>query len=236
MPRLPRSLLILAAGWLIVNLAGVLVRWGQAVLTPVPMATATLALDLRQDRSVPGVVVTLAATRPSPDRGDLFGHLWVIWPQTPPGAPPGSRAAGYYARSHAEAAGAMAVALLAPWGSLTGQRPVPGILKVDDGWWRHYQIAVRTDRAGLARALAVDSQWRRETRYTLRPGLGSWGVARTIGCQDYAFSVASALGLAIPARRDWTLFPIGSFRELLRVNRLEQWMDRAAAGGHGPAK
>jgi hypothetical protein len=220
-----RRLAVAALVWTLLNLGAVLVRWTQTLTAPIGPSVQTVQLDLRQDRSTPGVVVTLVGTRPTPARGDLFGHMWVVWPVTPPQAPAGTFAAGYYAGSHVEAAGAMAVAMLAPWGWLTGQVPVPGTLKADDGWWRHFEIQVRTDRAGLARALAVDGRWRSETRYALRPGSFGVGLSRTVACQDYVLEVAAALGLTVPARRDWTLFPIGSFRELARANGLESWMD-----------
>jgi hypothetical protein len=230
-----RLVLWLALGWFLLNLGVVLLRWGQVVLAPVPATPARIELDKRTDTSTPGHVIVIAGTRPTPSKGDLFGHMWVAWPITPPGAPSGTREAGYYARSHLEAAGAMVVALLAPWGPFVGQVPVPGTLKADDGWWRHYEIAVRTDDAGLARALAVDRRWRGEQRYTLRPGLFGIGTPATIACQDYAMQVASALGLEAPEPRDWTLFPLASLRELARANALEDWMD-GAVSPQGPAR
>jgi hypothetical protein len=223
-------LLGLAAAWLLLNVGVVGWRWASVLTAPIDPAVRITAVDLRQDRAQPGRTVTLIGTRPTPSRGDFIGHMWVAWPQTPPGARPGTREAGFYARDQLQAAGALALALLAPWGPLLGQPPVPGHLKADDGWWRHFQIDVTVDEATYATALAVDARWRAETRYSLRPGLFGLGQTSTVACQDYAQQVAAALGLAVPKTRDWTLFPLGSFRELAEANGLGAWMDGAGSG------
>ena len=220
---LKRVILVLAV-WLGVHVAAVGFRWTQVTLHPVDPVPRVIKIDLRTDRTVRGPTVDIIGTRPTPSKGDFIGHMWVAWPLTPPGARPGSREAGYYADSQMQAVGAMAASLLLPWGFVTGQAPVPGHMKADDGWWRHFVIRIETDAAGLQRALAVDARWRAQRAYVLRPGLGPSGQAATIACQDYAFEVARALGLKVPGRRDWTRFPFGSFQELAAVNGLASWI------------
>lgn len=221
---LKRAFLVLAI-WLGVHVAAVGWRWAQVTLHPVDPVPRVIELDLRTDKSVRGPTIDIIGTRPTPSKGDYIGHLWVAWPLTPPGARLGSREAGYYADSQMQAVGAMAASLLLPWGFLTGQAPVPGHMKADDGWWRHFVIRIETDAAGLQRALAVDARWRVRRTYVLRPGVGSLGPSETIACQDYAFEVAAALGLRVPDRRDWTRFPFGSFQELADVNGLTPWIE-----------
>jgi hypothetical protein len=218
--RLTRTIVLLAFAWFVINLALVVASWGRSYFAKIEEGPQVLRIDTRADKAVPGRLVTLIATRPSPSKGDYIGHMWVAWPQTPPLAPNGSREGGYYADSHSQAIMAMAGALLAPWGGLTGQAPVGGHMKVDDGWWRHIQIDVTVDEARYQAALAVDSRWRRERRYSLRPGLaGFGGHARTWACQDYVFEVADALGLRAD-RRDWKQFPMEAFLYFARDNGL----------------
>jgi hypothetical protein len=213
-----RSLSLLALGWLLLNLALVLASWSRSYYAAISNIPQVHAIDLRADKSVPGRVVTLIATKPTPSKADYIGHMWVAWTETPPLAPAGSKEGGFYADNQLEAAATMAGALLAPWGFATGQNPVGGHMKADDGWWRHVQIDVTVDDARYQAALAIDTKWRREKRYSLRPGIAQLGNAgRTWACQDYVFEVATALGLKATSR-NWTQFPMGSFLDFAREN------------------
>jgi hypothetical protein len=218
--RRARLVLLLVLVWTMANILGVFASWGRSYFAPIDPIPQTLRVDTRKDLSVPGRVVTIIATKPTPSKGDFIGHMWIAWPQTPPKAPAGTKEAGFYARDQLQAIRAMAVALLAPWGVGTGQVPVPGFLKVDDGWWRHVEVEVTVDEAAYQAALAVDSRWRAETRYSLRPGIVAFGgAARTWACQDYVLDVANALGLQT-SHRNWTQFPMGSFLDFAKENGL----------------
>ncbi|GBF59239.1 hypothetical protein PbB2_02931 [Candidatus Phycosocius bacilliformis] len=197
----------------------VVAAWMRSYYAPIEPVPRAATLDLRQDKSTPGRIITIIATKPTPSKGDFIGHLWLEWPDTPPLAKPGTREAGYYAHDQLEAIRAMAAALILPWGAVTGQDFVPGLMKVDDGWWRHLQVHVRVDEARYQAALVVDRRWRGETRYRLRPALIGPDRGKTFGCQDYVFDVAQALGLDT-SQRGWTEFPMGSFLHFARVNKI----------------
>jgi hypothetical protein len=213
-----RNLCLLALGWFLLNLTLVLASWARSYYADINPIPQVLTLDTRTDKAIPGRIVTLIATKPTPAKADYIGHMWVAWPQTPPLAPSGSKEGGFYADNQVQAAATMAGALLVPWGVFTGQAPVAGHMKADDGWWRHVQIDVTVDEAHYQAALAVDTKWRGEKRYSLRPGIaGFGGQGRTWACQDYVFEVAGALGLKA-THRNWTQFPMGSFLDFAKDN------------------
>ena len=212
-------------GWLMLNLGFVGAAWLRAYYAPIAPQVERLSLDLRQDKARAGQVITIIATRPTPSKGDFIGHLWLAWPQTPPMAKPGTRESGYYAYDQGQAIGAMVGALLLPWGAVTGQDYVPGLLKADDGWWRHIELEVRVDEARYQAALAVDRRWRTETRYRLRPAMIGPEKGQTFGCQDYVLDVAAALGLNA-SNRTWTEFPMGAFLRFARQNGLHPNRDQ----------
>jgi hypothetical protein len=212
-----RLAVVISLLWFFANFVLIIASWGRSYLTPTGSVPQVFALDLRADKSIPGHMVTIIATKQTPSKGDYIGHMWVAWPQTPPLAPAGTKEAGYYAADQLQAALTMAGAIWAPWGFITGHAPVAGHMKVDDGWWRHKQINVTVDEAHYQAALAVDSKWRRETRYGLRPGIKGVGQERTWACQDYVFEVAAALGMKAD-HRDWTQFPMGSFVDFATAN------------------
>jgi hypothetical protein len=214
-----RFLLFVTLAWVFGNLLLVLTSWGRSYLTPHSGAPFVAAIDLRRDTTNPGRIVTIIATSPTPSKGDYIGHMWIAWPQTPPLAPKNTKESGFYAVNQIDAVIQMAGAILAPWGFATGQAPVPGHLKVDDGWWRHKQINVTVDEATYQAALAVDTKWRAEARYSLRPGIRSIGPGRTWACQDYVYEVAAALGLKAD-HRNWTQFPMGSFVDFAKRNEI----------------
>jgi hypothetical protein len=211
---------IVALAWFLGNLALVGASWGRSYFAPIAPIAQIAHVDLRTNKALPGQVVSIIATKPTPSKGDYIGHMWIAWPATPPLAPAGSKEGGYYADSHAQAITALAGTLLAPWGFVTGQAPVGGHMKADDGWWRHVQVDVRIDEESYQAALQVDTRWRRETRYSLRPGLAGFGNNRTWACQDYVFEVAAALGLKAD-HRNWTQFPMGSFLDLAKRNKID---------------
>jgi hypothetical protein len=206
--------------WLVLNLFLIVGSWSRSYFAPISAIPQVVPLDLRPEKSVPGRVVTIIATRPTPSKADYIGHMWIAWPQTPPLAPAGTKEGGYYATDQLEAAITLAGAIWAPWGFATGQAPVGGHMKADDGWWRHAQIDVTVDEARYQAALAVDTKWRRETRYSLRPGIKGVGLGRTWGCQDYVLEVAAALGMKADSR-NWTQFPMGSFLDFANDNGIE---------------
>jgi hypothetical protein len=215
-----RSAIILICLWVFVNLAGVLGSWSRAYFADIDTSPQKQTVDLRTDKSSAGRLVSIIATKPTPQKGDYIGHMWIVWPETLPRAPSNTRETGYYARDQLQAIRAMAVALLAPWGFATGQSAVPGYLKADDGWWRHVQVDVLVDELRYQAAVEVDNRWRSETRYSLRPGIAALGGAgRTWGCQDYVLEVAGALGLKA-SRRNWTQFPMGAFLDFADENDL----------------
>ena len=212
-----RLAVILIVVWLIANPLLIIASWSRSYLTPIGAVPHVAAIDLRSNKAVSGRVVSIIATRPTLSKADYIGHMWVAWPQSPPLAPAGTKESGYYAKDQVQAALALLGALWVPWGFATGQAPVPGLMKVDDGWWRHKQIDVTVDEANYQAALAVDAKWRRETRYSLRPGIIGIGLGRTWGCQDYVLEVAAALGLKA-SQRNWTQFPMGSFTDFAKDN------------------
>jgi hypothetical protein len=214
-----RLAIIVVLVWLIGNPLLIIASWSRSYLTPVGATPFVTAVDLRTDKSIQGRVVAIIATKPTLSKGDYIGHMWVAWPETPPLAPSGSRESGYYAKNQIQAALKLLGALWVPWGFATGQSPVPGLMKVDDGWWRHKQINVTVDEAPYQAALEVDTKWRRETRYSLRPGIKGIGLGRTWGCQDYVLEVAAALGLEAD-QRNWTQFPMGSFLDFVKSNNI----------------
>jgi hypothetical protein len=215
-----KFLLFAFAAWFFLNLGLVAASWGRSYFAPIHPVPQIAKLDLRADKNVVGRIVSIIATKPTPSKGDYIGHMWVAWPETPPQAPKGSKEAGYYAQDQLQAIRAMAYSLLAPWGWATGQVAVPGLMKVDDGWWRHLQLDVTVDEARYQAALAVDTKWRRETRYSLRPGLSGVVAPRTWACQDYVLEVAMALGLKAD-HRNWTQFPMGSYLDFAKENGID---------------
>jgi hypothetical protein len=207
----PLRLVLAVAGlWIGLNLAGVLVAWARAYTAEFGATPATVALDLRRD-DAPGRTILIAANRPRPERGDVIGHLWVIWPEAP--GPEPTRAFGFYADSQPAAAAALAGALIAPWGFATGAPVVEGGLASDDGEPFERAIAVTVDDAVFSRALDVHRAWSQRTDYRIRPPLDAAPAA----CQDYVFAIAGALGLAVPAR-DWTQLPASTFLDLAAAN------------------
>lgn len=205
--------------WLIISPLLAIASWSRSYFTPVGATPYIVAIDLRADKTSQGRVVSIIATKPTLSKGDFIGHMWVAWPATPPLAPAGTKEGGYYAVDQLQAALTLLGALWAPWGFATGQEPVPGLMKVDDGWWRHKQIDITVDEARYQAALAVDSKWRRETRYSLRPGIKGIGQSQTWACQDYVLEVAEALGLKA-GQRNWTQFPMGSFLDFAKSNKI----------------
>lgn len=222
--------LVACLAWVLLNFGLVVAAWMRSYYAPIEPVPQATSLDLRTDKTAPGRTITIIATKPTPSKGDFIGHLWLEWPETPPLATPGTREAGYYANDQIQAIQAMAAALILPWGSVTGQDLVPGLMKVDDGWWRHLQVHVRVDEAQYQAALRVDGRWRTEDRYRLRPSMIGPDKGKTFACQDYVFDVAAALGLDT-ARRSWTEFPMGSFLRFARINKIA-----IAAEANGPAR
>ena len=203
--------------WFLGNLVLIGASWSRSYFAAIDPIPQIARIDMRTNTQAQGYVVTIIATKPSPSKSDYIGHMWVAWPQTPPLAPAGSKEGGYYADNQIEAALALAEAILAPWGFMSGQTPVSGHMKVDDGWWRHVQIDVRVNEDRYQAARAIDSKWRRETRYSLRPGIAGVAAGRTWACQDYVLEVAAALGLKT-YQRNWAQFPMGSFLDFAKDN------------------
>ncbi len=214
-----RTVSFVAFAWFLGNLMLIIASWGRSYSTPISSTPQIALVDLRNDKSVAGRVVTIIATKPTPSKADYIGHMWVAWPQTPPLAPKGSKESGYYADNQVQAAVTLAGSILTPWGFVNGQAPVVGHMKADDGWWRHKQVQVTVDEDRYQSALAVDTKWRVETRYSLRPGISGIGQERTWACQDYVLEVATALGLKA-GRRNWTQFPMGSFLDFVKLNEI----------------
>lgn len=210
---------LLCLGWIILNVAMVGAAWLRSYYAPIAPQVERLSLDLRQDKARAGQVITIVATKPTPAKGNYIGHLWLAWPQTPPMAKPGTRESGYYAYDQNQAIMAMINALILPWGVVTGQDFVPGLLKADDGWAHDIELAVRVDEARYQAALTVDRRWRRETRYRLRPAMIGPDKGKTYACQDYVLDVAVALGLKA-SDRTWTEFPMGAFLRFAHQNGL----------------
>jgi hypothetical protein len=216
-----RFTIFLTLAWFCANLLLILASWGRSYFADISASPQVIAIDMRADKNLPSRVVTIIATRPTPSKADYLGHMWIAWPASPPLAPIGTKEGGYYAKDQLKTAFSLAGAIWAPWGFLTGQQAQAGMMKADDGWWRHVQIDVTVDEAHYLAALAVDTRWRRETRYSLRPGMvGFGGAGRTWACQDYVFEVAAALGLKAD-QRNWTQFPMGSFLDFAKANGLE---------------
>lgn len=209
--RILRWLALALGVWFLVNLAAVLWSWNTA--RAATWTHRALALDLRHDRSTPGRTVLIGSNRPHPERGDFIGHIWIIWPEPPPGEQ--FHSFGYYAASQPEAAAMLAYSLLAPWGVLQGAPEIAGGLWPDDKYTPEANIAVTVDQDAYARGLAAHGMWKRNRGYSARPALGASGEA----CVDYAFDVAAALGAKTPAR-NWAEFPASSFGDLVRENGL----------------
>jgi hypothetical protein len=218
--RWVRYVALACAAWVAALVLLVAASWVRANGPESPVAPVVYRLDLRTDPAIPGRTVDIVAKTASPTGGDYVGHIWIGWPETPAGARPGSRAAGYYADDQLQAVAGLAGALVAPWGVLTGQNAVPGRMRADDGLPGETILRIEVEEAAYQRALAVDAAWRQETRYVLRPGVRGVGPGRTFACQDYAFEVAQALGLRRPTSF-WGNFPATHFRNLLRANAID---------------
>jgi hypothetical protein len=200
------------AVWIGLHGAGVLAAWLWARIPPIADMRLRM-IDL--SAGAPGAqTLLIAANRPHPARGDLIGHLWVIWPAQ--GARP-ARAFGYYADSQPLAAATLALSMISPTGFLAGSAPVPGGVRSDDGQSFDAALAVRVSPQALDRALSVHARWAARRDYLNRPAAFSAGAA----CQDYVMAVAGALGLSVPTR-NWMEFPATSFRALDRANPAQE--------------
>lgn len=200
--------------WLLVNFGILAVSWFRSYVFNIGDTPKTYYADLRHDKSQIGKYLIISAIKAQPEKQVWFGHIWVIWQDIPP-LSDGGRESGFYARSKSEAAETLIKSVLSPYGWLTGQKLVAGIMKDDDGLYRHWQLKIRVDEAQYQRAVLVDNKWRHQQSYVLRPAFDG----KTISCRDYVFEVASTIGMKTKPN-DWDKFPPESFMELLKLNNI----------------
>lgn len=171
--------------------------------------------DLRRDNTQSGKKLTFALMKAQPHKSFWFGHMWVIWPEAPPLASNGAREAGFYAQCKLKAAKYLVLSILSPIGPFTGQKPIEGVFLDDRNTDRHWQFHAIIDEATYQEALKIDTKWRLESRYALRPKIGG----RTYSCRDYVFEIAQTIGLKrLPT--NWAAFPAESFHQLLSMNAI----------------
>lgn len=202
--------------WCFANLSILAFSWLKSYSMLVDDKPQTYYADIRHDMGQEGKTLIISAIKAQPDKKVWFGHIWVVWEDAPPLAH-GEKEAGYYAASKAQAARALIMSILSPAALVTGQKPIAGVMRNDEGLYRHWQLILRVDNAQYTRALMVDNKWRNQHDYLLRPAISG----KTITCRDYVFEVAQAVGLkASPS--EWDKFPPESFRELLEMNGIKK--------------
>ena len=201
--------------WCLVNLSILAFSWVKSYSMEVHNTPETYVADLRHNKSQIGKTLIISAIKAQPDKKVWFGHIWVIWPDAPPLAN-GEKEAGFYAKSKSEAAKSLIMSILSPLALFEGQKPIRGIMKNDEGLYRHWQLKIRVNEDQYARASAIDNKWRNQTNYLLRPSING----KTITCRDYVFEIADAIGLKAK-RNDWAKFPPESFKELLEINNIK---------------
>lgn len=206
------ALIMICFLWCFANLSILAFSWLKSYSMSVNDTPQTYFADIRHDKLQRGKTLIISAIKAQPDKKVWFGHIWVVWENAPPFAH-GEKEAGFYAASKTQAASALIMSILSPAALVTGQKPIAGVMRNDEGLYRHWQLILRVDDAQYARAIAVDNKWRNEHKYLLRPAISG----KTITCRDYVFEVAEAVGLKT-RHNDWDKFPPESFRELLELN------------------
>ena len=169
-------------------------------------------LDLRQCKLSKGKTISICVVKANPFENIWFGHIWIDWPEAPPLAN-GLKETGFYAKCRVSAAVNLIGAILSPFALFHGQKPIEAAMLDDTGLRRDWQLDIQVDENQYFQALEIDSNWRQETRYILRPALGG----KTISCRDYCLEIAQVLGLR--ANFDnWADFPPISFQKFLMQN------------------
>ena len=201
--------------WCFINLSILAFSWLKSYSMTVDDKPQTYYADMRHDKGQVGKTLIISAIKAQPDKKVWFGHIWVVWDKAPPHAH-GEKEAGFYAASKSQAARALILSIISPAALITGQKPIAGVMRNDEGLYRHWQLVLRVDDAQYARALLVDDKWRNQNKYLLRPSISG----KTITCRDYVFEVAQAVGLKVK-QNDWDKFPPESFSELVKLNNIE---------------
>lgn len=201
--------------WCFINLSILAFSWLKSYSMTVDNTPQTYYADIRNDKGQVGKTLIISAIKAQPDKKVWFGHIWVVWDKAPPHAH-GEKEAGFYAASKSQAARALILSIISPSALITGQKPIAGVMRNDEGLYRHWQLVLRVDNAQYARALLVDDKWRNQNQYLLRPSISG----KTITCRDYVFEVAQAVGLKVK-QNDWDKFPPESFAELVKLNNIE---------------
>lgn len=206
--------LVFIAVWCLLHLLVLGISWLKSV-SIAPRDTA-FSLDLRNDKTAIGRTIILSAIKANPAKSIWFGHMWVVWPEAPPLATDGAKEAGYYAQCKIAAARGLLLSVLSPLALLLGQRPIKGVMRDDAGVSRDWQLAVQVDEGDYWRAIQIDTKWRQEQQYSMRPAFRG----RTYTCRDYVFEVANAIGLSLP-KNNWAQFPPETFKAFLANNGIE---------------
>lgn len=207
------ALVLIIFVWCAVHLFVLILAWIKSVM--IAKKENPFFLDLRKDTSMPGKTIVLSAIKANPRNSVWFGHMWVVWPEPPPLAEGGAKEAGYYAHCKIAAARGLILSILSPLAIFFGQKPIDGVMRDDAGIGRDWQLMVQIDQSDYERALEIDSKWRRENRYAMRPGIGG----KTYTCRDYVFEIASSIGLK-PSKNNWAQFPPETFMNFLAENGL----------------
>jgi|GEM_PF-1721650 hypothetical protein len=192
------------------------IAWTRSYFLEICPSIENLQFDLRADPSNKGTVIEVCAMKAQPRDSAWFGHMWIVWPEAPPKAKDGAKAAGFYASCKTKAAKYIVSSIFYPIWILTGKKPISGGFLDDKYTKRDWHIKLIVDDDAYQRALEVDTIWRDESRYLLLPRIGG----RTYSCRDYVFEVVSALGLK-RTPKNWAVFPPESFLKLLTMNGLQ---------------
>lgn len=169
-------------------------------------------LDIRRNRLAEGKILKFRAIKADPNKSVYFGHIWIVWQDSPPLAD-GAISSGYYPADKTMAFQSLVSSFFSPISWLEGQKSVKGEMKDDTNLKYDWEMAVRIDDDAYWRASLIDNYWRVQNLYSLRPRLGS----KTNNCRDYAFQIAEAIGLKTDAY-NWAEFPPETFVRFLKSN------------------
>ena len=169
---LAKNSLLIALLWVVFNIICVGFAWSKSYFVDFGPRPTVYAIDLRQNKTANGHIITFVATQAQPSKYWYFGHMWVVFDTTPESAKKGEYQFGYYSKNQTQAAKELLISYLNPFGFYFGQKTVEGIIKSDDPWTHHLELVTKIDDAAYAKALETDKLWRVKKEYTNHP---AWG-------------------------------------------------------------
>lgn len=217
-------------GFIIIQIIFVAAFWSKSYFIDFGERPAVYSLDLRHNLNKRGREISFVATQAEPEKFWLMGHMWVQFEKPPPDIKTKSRQFGYYPNNEYEAVKELAKSMIGAWGYIVGQKPVSGTIRSDDALTPHLILNVKVDSETYSKALEVDALWRQQNQYLILP---SWGQ-QTYTCQDYALSIAGAIGLKT-LKSHITEFPAETFIKLARANGIKV-SSRISLGSYWQAK